>query len=67
VSYLAARLSPLLNSETGRFLKPTSADDILFGNVFEKPIRNSLPWGTSIAMKFIKYVEVECQEAEIPI
>ncbi|KAJ9111561.1 hypothetical protein QFC20_002535 [Naganishia adeliensis] len=37
----------------GRFLKPTSADDILFGNVFEKPIRNSLPWGTSIAMKFI--------------
>ncbi|KAJ9095829.1 hypothetical protein QFC19_007445 [Naganishia cerealis] len=40
----------------GRFLKPTSADDILFGNVFEKPIRASLPWGTSIAMRFIKYV-----------
>lgn len=39
----------------GRFLKPTSADDIMFGNVFEKPIRDSLPWGTAIAMRFIKY------------
>lgn len=40
----------------GRYLKPISADDLLFGNVFEKPIRNSLPWGTSIAMRFVKYV-----------
>ncbi|KAJ9095212.1 hypothetical protein QFC19_007667 [Naganishia cerealis] len=32
-------------------------DDILFGNVFEKPIRASLPWGTSIAMRFINWVD----------
>jgi hypothetical protein len=38
----------------GKYLDAISADDLLFGNVFEKPIRASLPWGTSIAMKFIK-------------
>lgn len=46
----------LMTLSAGRFLKPISADDILFGNVFEKPIRDSLPWGTSIAMKFMKWV-----------
>ena len=38
----------------GRFLKPRSADDILFGNVFERPLK--LPWGFSAALKFMKYV-----------
>ncbi|KAH8084603.1 hypothetical protein HD553DRAFT_311278 [Filobasidium floriforme] len=41
----------------GKHLGPISANDLLFGNVFEKPIRSSLPWGTSIAMKFINWVD----------
>jgi hypothetical protein len=40
----------------GRFTQPVSADDVLFGNVFEKPIRDSLPWGTAIATKFMQSV-----------
>jgi hypothetical protein len=36
----------------GRFLKPYSADDILFGNTFDKPLK--LPWGSSAALKFMK-------------
>jgi hypothetical protein len=57
-----SRLSALKNTSfsdlesviSGKHLGPISANDLLFGNVFEKPIRSSLPWGTSIAMKFIK-------------
>ena len=40
-------------STPGRFLEPITADDLLFGNTFEHPIKNSLPWGTAIATKFI--------------
>ena len=39
---------------TGRFLNGPNADQVVFGNVFEKPIRDSLPWGTAVAMKFMK-------------
>jgi hypothetical protein len=38
----------------GRFLVPTSADDILFGNTFDRPLK--LPWGTSAILKFMQYV-----------
>ena len=40
--------------QTGRFLRPISADDILFGNTFDRPLR--LPWGAGAALKFMKYV-----------
>lgn len=36
----------------GRFLVPISADDILFGNTFDKPLK--LPWGTSAILKFMQ-------------
>ena len=31
-----------------------NADDIVFGNQWTYPIRDRLPWGTSVAVKFIK-------------
>ena len=39
---------------TGRFLREYSADDLLFGNVFDRPFK--LPWGFSAALKFMQYV-----------
>ena len=39
---------------TGRFLETMCADDILFGNIFDRPFK--LPWGFSAALKFMKYV-----------
>ncbi|WVQ99751.1 hypothetical protein IAU59_006893 [Kwoniella sp. CBS 9459] len=41
----------------GKFKQEFNADDVLFGNVFEKPIRDNLPWGTSIATKFMYFVD----------
>ena len=41
---------------TGKYLDDPNADEVIFGNVFEGPIRDSLPWGTSVAVKFMKYV-----------
>ncbi|TFY78465.1 hypothetical protein EWM64_g5545 [Hericium alpestre] len=37
----------------GRFLQPHSADDIMFGNTFDRPLK--LPWGSGAALKFMKY------------
>ncbi|KAF9475708.1 DUF1769-domain-containing protein [Pholiota conissans] len=39
----------------GRFLEPHSADDILFGNTFDRPLK--LPWGTSAVLKFMHYID----------
>lgn len=39
----------------GRFLQPTSADDVMFGNTFDKRLK--LPWGAGVALKFMKYVD----------
>jgi len=39
----------------GRFLHPHSADDILFGNTFDRPLK--LPWGSGAALKFMKYID----------
>ncbi|KAJ7287305.1 DUF1769-domain-containing protein [Mycena rebaudengoi] len=39
----------------GRFLSPRSADDILFGNIFERPLK--LPWGTAAALTFMKIID----------
>jgi len=32
-------------------------DEILFGNTWEKPIKDYLPYGTSAALRFVKYVD----------
>jgi hypothetical protein len=37
---------------TGRFLRPICADDVLFGNTFDRPLK--LPWGSSAALKFMQ-------------
>ncbi|KAJ7597332.1 hypothetical protein C8J56DRAFT_773657 [Mycena floridula] len=39
----------------GRFLQPCSADNIMFGNTFDRPL--NLPWGSSVALKFMKYID----------
>jgi len=39
----------------GRFLSPRSANDVLFGNIFERPLK--LPWGTGAALKFMKFID----------
>lgn len=38
----------------GRFPKEISSDDVLFGNTFDRPLK--LPWGSSAALKFMKFV-----------
>ena len=37
---------------SGRFLRPISADDVLFGNTFDRPLK--LPWGSGAALKFMQ-------------
>ncbi|GAA5968951.1 hypothetical protein JCM11641_000788 [Rhodosporidiobolus odoratus] len=32
-------------------------DEVMFGNVWQKPIRDYLPYGTSAALRFVKYVD----------
>jgi len=39
----------------GRFLQPHSADDILFGNTFDRPLK--LPWGAGAALKFMNFID----------
>ncbi|CAO1632175.1 unnamed protein product [Parajaminaea phylloscopi] len=45
----------------GRFLKEVSTDDVVFGNEFDKPIRSHLPYGTSLALQFVKVVDPNMQ------
>ncbi|KAA1129061.1 hypothetical protein PGTUg99_026933 [Puccinia graminis f. sp. tritici] len=47
----------VLGGTLGRFLQPTSADDCVFGNTFDKPIRDRLPFGTGAALKAISYID----------
>ncbi|TCD67433.1 hypothetical protein EIP91_012405 [Steccherinum ochraceum] len=39
----------------GRFLKPISANDVLFGNVFDRSL--PLPWGFSAVTSFMQYLD----------
>ncbi|KZP06408.1 DUF1769-domain-containing protein [Athelia psychrophila] len=39
----------------GRFLRDLSADDVLFGNTFDRPL--NLPWGFGPAIKFMSYMD----------
>ncbi|GAA5912820.1 DUF1769 domain-containing protein [Sporobolomyces salmoneus] len=41
----------------GKFRGNIEVDDILFGNTWEKPIKQFLPYGTSAALRFVKYVD----------
>lgn len=43
----------LTEENTGKFLEDLTADEVVFGNTFERPIKDSLPWGTSVATKFM--------------
>jgi len=36
----------------GRFLQANTADDIMFGNTFDKRLK--LPWGAGVALKFMQ-------------
>jgi len=39
----------------GRFLEEISADELMFGNTFDRPI--SLPWGSSAVLSFMSLVD----------
>jgi len=39
----------------GRFLKEVSGDDVMFGNVFDRPLH--LPYGSSAALGFVKLLD----------
>ncbi|CDS01326.1 uncharacterized protein SPSC_05359 [Sporisorium scitamineum] len=41
----------------GRFKTPVNADDLVFGNEFDKPIKDHLPYGTSVALQFVKLID----------
>ncbi|GMK53912.1 hypothetical protein CspeluHIS016_0104980 [Cutaneotrichosporon spelunceum] len=41
----------------GRYLDGVGGDDLVFGNVFERPIRGSLPWAATVATKFMRFVD----------
>ena len=41
----------------GRFKEEVSADDLIFGNEFDKPIKDHLPYGTSVALQFVKLLD----------
>ncbi|KAN0061460.1 hypothetical protein ACQY0O_006307 [Thecaphora frezii] len=47
----------------GRFLSPSpiSTDDLVFGNEFDRPIKDHLPYGTSVALQFVKVVDPNLQ------
>ncbi|GAA5881249.1 hypothetical protein JCM3774_002863 [Rhodotorula dairenensis] len=41
----------------GTWKQQVTADEVLFGNVWQKPIKSYLPYGTSAALRFMKYVD----------
>jgi len=45
----------------GRFLKPICADDVMFGNTFDRPLR--LPWGSGAALAFMNLVDPNLEHA----
>lgn len=54
--HLSAVLTPLSHA-AGRLLKDVPAENLVWGNLFEKPIRDRLPWGTSAALKAVSYID----------
>ncbi|KAK9448913.1 uncharacterized protein V1518DRAFT_416673 [Limtongia smithiae] len=47
------------------FTKDTSFDDVLFGNDFDKPIRDSLPYGFFAAYRIFKYMVDPSAEGDL--
>nr|CDI54734.1 conserved hypothetical protein [Melanopsichium pennsylvanicum 4] len=45
----------------GRFKQPVNADDLVFGNEFDKPIKDHLPYGTSLALQFVRVIDPNLQ------
>ncbi|PKI84085.1 hypothetical protein MVES1_002023 [Malassezia vespertilionis] len=45
----------------GVFTEEVSAADLVFGNMFDHPLRDSLPYGTSIALRFASFVDPTIQ------
>lgn len=41
----------------GQFKRAVCVDDVEYGNQFEKPIRDRLPWGTSVALRAINIID----------
>ncbi|GAA5855196.1 hypothetical protein JCM8547_008979 [Rhodosporidiobolus lusitaniae] len=41
----------------GRWKDEVGVDEVLFGNVWSKPIRDFLPYGTAAALRVVKYVD----------
>lgn len=41
----------------GRFKSAVNADDLVFGNEFDQPIKDHLPYGTSVALQFVKLID----------
>lgn len=50
----------------GRFLDEIDADELVFGNLFQKPIKDRLPWGTSIAIKAMQSVYLHSPDSRRP-
>lgn len=46
----------------GRFLKEFSGDDVVFGNIFDAPIRDYLPYGTSAALKAVSWIDPSLEQ-----
>lgn len=42
-------------NDIGRFLKEMNANDVLFGNIFDRPL--PLPHGSGVAVKFMHYTD----------
>ncbi|KAG8748471.1 hypothetical protein FRC10_003604 [Ceratobasidium sp. 414] len=43
----------------GRFLKEINGNDVLFGNIFDRPL--PLPWGSSAILNFVQYIDPTLQ------
>ncbi|WFD27263.1 hypothetical protein MNAN1_002259 [Malassezia nana] len=41
----------------GRFLDGVHCDNLVFGNTFDEPIRDNLPYGTSLALRFLSAID----------
>ncbi|MCO5565304.1 hypothetical protein L7F22_018977 [Adiantum nelumboides] len=45
----------------GKFKEEISVDNLMYGNQFDKPIRDRLPWGTSVALRAINIIDPNLQ------
>lgn len=43
----------LMEENIGKFLEDFIVDEVVFGNIFERLIKDSLLWGISVVIKFM--------------